>query len=75
MSIKTCFSVIPGIIRHTKLLNINQFTNAGGIASVKTSRILNYSTKRSEYKEIYYGVLTPQIKAVKVTIIVYLLHN
>lgn len=76
MSFKNYSNILPILLNSLKrthhscntsvLLEIGK-TNSGSINLCNLVDTKFYSTKpRSEFKQIYYGVLTPQIKAVKV---------
>lgn len=73
MSFKSCFVLLPGLIKTLKpstITNLNRsFLNVvkkpQQIAFLSTDRKFEPKTSK-ELKEIYYGILTPQIKAVKV---------
>lgn len=80
MSLRKCYHVFPQIVNYVKsnktllcrpvLIHINQnyLTSANyhktGIRLSSTRSGLNKTAKN--VKEVYYGVLTPQIRAVKV---------
>lgn len=75
MSFKTYFKIFPVIVNSLKLkhsINRPLFVNSGKYPTVAVNLCNHihsklYSTKpHTELKQVYYGVLTPQIKAVKV---------
>lgn len=74
MSFKTYSKIFPVIVNSLKgkhvPLNRLPFEHTGTYPAVNLCNHINsklYSTKpHTELKQIYYGVLTPQIKAVKV---------
>ncbi|CAH1372487.1 hypothetical protein MTP99_013979 [Tenebrio molitor] len=71
MSLKTCLTLLPGLVKTAKHGKINKLNTLFLNVARRPEQIILFSTDKKSsnirnYKEIYYGVLTPQVRAVKV---------
>ncbi|XP_044269747.1 transmembrane protein 70 homolog, mitochondrial [Tribolium madens] len=70
MSLKSCFVLLPGLVKTLKPNTVSNLNRPLLNLVNKPQRIAFLSTEKKpetiNQKEIYYGILTPQIKAVKV---------
>jgi hypothetical protein len=79
MSLKTCLTLLPGLIKTAKHGKINKLNTLFLNVARRPEQIILFSTDKKSsnirnYKEIYYGVLTPQVRAVKVCFTQILFH-
>ncbi|XP_008199506.2 transmembrane protein 70 homolog, mitochondrial [Tribolium castaneum] len=69
MSLKSCYILLPGLVKTLKPSTVSNLNRPLLNLVSKPQRIAFLSTEKVDtknQKEVYYGILTPQIKAVKV---------
>ena len=71
MSLRSCITILPGVVKTLKPNTIHQFNTSLQNITKRSHPVLWFTTdhkppETQSLKEIYYGILTPQIKAVKV---------